>query len=373
MVKPIVLVAVFLCLLVALKVAHTFLYQSSNNAQILFSVAPVSTTSKAKVNKVWLCGTDWNYPVLAESLFGKAGTVWSGKATMKPSEKDVLVHGLGASCPGLFQFPGKVVTMNGEPSVAYPEVLRSGYFWDPVSGNDNHFYLGPWKHPHTNIRATETQSSRTMPVYNVARRSLALKNKDSSLFSDRGMPLRLINTQEFFAIYAATNCKSFRDQAYHSINKLNKEPFHTAGRCPAHTPTIASPYATQRSQLSSNSKLYSHYKFVLCMENQKSKGYITEKLLYAFIGGGIPIYYGTTEVFDVFNEKAFVYYDVDHPQKALDQIVYLNTNTTAYMDMVAQPMLAHGEKTLEDYFSLSDDVGSGILKARILDMMRVLQ
>ena len=45
--------------------------------------------------------------------------------------------------------------------------------------------------------------------------------------------------------------------------------------------------------------------------------YITEKIMMAFIGGCIPIYYGPPGIFDIFNEKAFVFYNISDPQPAL--------------------------------------------------------
>jgi alpha(1,3/1,4) fucosyltransferase len=52
---------------------------------------------------------------------------------------------------------------------------------------------------------------------------------------------------------------------------------------------------------------------VLAMENRAARGYNTEKIINAFQAGSIPIYYGTTEVFDVFNARAFVFYNVSDP------------------------------------------------------------
>ena len=66
----------------------------------------------------------------------------------------------------------------------------------------------------------------------------------------------------------------------------------------------------------------------------------------AFLGNTIPIYYGTTDVFKLFNKNAFIYYDIHDPQPALDRIRYLETNLAAYAEVVAQPILANGEQTL---------------------------
>jgi hypothetical protein len=111
------------------------------------------------------------------------------------------------------------------------------------------------------------------------------------------------------------------------------------------------------------------YRFGLAMENANYPGYVTEKLPNAFLAGGVPVYYGTTDVFNLFNKDAFIYYDIDDPQAALDRIAYFETNRTAYAEVLAQPILANGERTLEEYFSLSDDVGGGKLKQRIRDMV----
>ena len=41
---------------------------------------------------------------------------------------------------------------------------------------------------------------------------------------------------------------------------------------------------------------YSKFKFVLTMENGFRKGYVTEKIINAFVAGSIPIYWGITNM-----------------------------------------------------------------------------
>jgi hypothetical protein len=89
-----------------------------------------------------------------------------------------------------------------------------------------------------------------------------------------------------------------------------------------------------------------------------------------FWSGSVPIYYGTRDVFRIFNPKAFVYYDIEDPKPALDLISYLERNETAYNDMLRnQPILKDGENTIQEYFSYSDEIGNGILKKKIRAMM----
>jgi hypothetical protein len=106
------------------------------------------------------------------------------------------------------------------------------------------------------------------------------------------------------------------------------------------------------------------------MENNKSDGCITDKIVNAYLSGGtVPIWYGTREIFDVFNERAFIYYDIEEPQPALDRITYVEKKQTAYDEVLKECILANGVQIIEDYFSFRDDVGGGKLKKRIRNML----
>ena len=53
-------------------------------------------------------------------------------------------------------------------------------------------------------------------------------------------------------------------------------------------------------------KFLNNYKFSLAMENTKADGYITEKVIDAFVAGNIPIYYGNYMIEEYINPKAFI-------------------------------------------------------------------
>ena len=142
-----------------------------------------------------------------------------------------------------------------------------------------------------------------------------------------------------------------------------------AGRCHGSHPELSEWRHDQSERIRGLVPLMRSFRFALVMENGNAKGYVSEKIANAFMASTIPIYYGTTDVFKLFNKDAFIYYDVHDPQTALDRIAYLETNRTAYAEVLAQPILADGERTLEEYFSLSDDVGGGKLKQRIRNMV----
>ena len=53
-------------------------------------------------------------------------------------------------------------------------------------------------------------------------------------------------------------------------------------------------------------KFLTEYKFSLAMENTKADGYITEKVIDAFVAGNIPIYYGDYMIEEYINPKAYI-------------------------------------------------------------------
>lgn len=63
--------------------------------------------------------------------------------------------------------------------------------------------------------------------------------------------------------------------------------------------------------------------FNICPENSDSEGYVTEKLYEALASNTIPIYWGNRHIDDVFNKEKIIFFDLDNPQKALDEIDYL--------------------------------------------------
>jgi hypothetical protein len=86
------------------------------------------------------------------------------------------------------------------------------------------------------------------------------------------------------------------------------------------------------------------------------------------VSGVVPVYWGTKEVFDVFNKDAFVYWDVDNPQASLDQLMRLDQDDDAYEKMLSTPYLADGQNTVDKFFSYTSDAADGI-RQRVRDMV----
>ena len=74
-------------------------------------------------------------------------------------------------------------------------------------------------------------------------------------------------------------------------------------------------------------------------------------------------------MFDIFNPKSFIYYDINSPQDAFDEISRFGGNSSAYDKVMAEPILLEGNETIQKYFSLSDDIiPNARLKQKIREM-----
>ena len=180
------------------------------------------------------------------------------------------------------------------------------------------------------------------------------------------------STRDHFCIYMVKHPVDFREVAVDEISSSIK-PVDQWGECGGKNGTllnnvVGTPRYNELHPASwmDNARVFRQYRFCMVMENSVARGYITEKMINAFLGGCIPIYYGTEEIFDIFNRNAFVFYDVSNPLPALERIRYLEENETAFLQVARdEPILAQGNLTVEKYFSLADGVGNGTLKRKI--------
>lgn len=97
---------------------------------------------------------------------------------------------------------------------------------------------------------------------------------------------------------------------------------------------------------------YSKSTFVLAMENTCKKGYITEKLLQAFISGSIPIYWGDDDYAKkIFNPKAFISInDYNNFEECIDYI--LNLKPEEIESMLKEPMFVNN--IIPDIFDITN-------------------
>jgi len=125
--------------------------------------------------------------------------------------------------------------------------------------------------------------------------------------------------------------------------------------------------------------IYTRYKYCLVMENTKKDGYVTEKLMHALLGGCLPIYYGSKDVYKIFRNDSFVYMDIDNPRPALDEIRRLENDPSEYLRRTDRklPLLKAASvedpydtaATVDSYFSVFPGIGTGKLCKEIHEMM----
>lgn len=83
-------------------------------------------------------------------------------------------------------------------------------------------------------------------------------------------------------------------------------------------------------------------KFTLCFESTKHEGFITEKIADAFLANTIPVYYGSSDVGEIFNKKAFIdVSDYATFDDAINKIIELDNDDEKYLEMLRQPILVN--------------------------------
>ena len=275
--------------------------------------ASIATTSEfvgASLKKsLYFCG----YPLtmLAQEIFPDYHFKGKLLKDSKPTRNDILFFGTFGPCYyDVAKFPGKAIFLNGEVDK------------DVISAS-HQYRLGP--EPDNGVNS--------MRLYYIA--AILINYYEPPMWLRIAQPsLRPQSSLEYKAVlYTSSRCLEHRQQAALEIS--NVIPLFFGGKCMI--PSMLSNgtgtvyedtrFVGHRDSYISNVGTNSKFQFCLVMENTKQEGYITEKLLLAYLGGCLPIYWGTTDVFELFYPQSFVYYDVDNPQPALRLLAYLYHKT----------------------------------------------
>ena len=80
-------------------------------------------------------------------------------------------------------------------------------------------------------------------------------------------------------------------------------------------------------------------KFSICIEPLKHDGWIAERIVDGFFADTIPIYYGSSNVTDIFNPNAFINLN-DYPDfdTAIEKILEIDNSDELYLEMLRQPI-----------------------------------
>lgn len=97
------------------------------------------------------------------------------------------------------------------------------------------------------------------------------------------------------------------------------------------------------------------YKFNLAFENSCYDGYITEKIIEAWAAGTIPIYWGSKDIGEEFNPKAFINYnDYASEQELINYILSIENDEEVLEKYLKSPIYIkqqQGTEELEDFLN----------------------
>ena len=84
----------------------------------------------------------------------------------------------------------------------------------------------------------------------------------------------------------------------------------------------------------------SHYKFSICMENSKTQGYISEKLVDCFEAGTIPIYFGDDTILELLNNKSYIHVKNEEEfDEKIELIKKIDNNDTLYQEVIREKIV----------------------------------
>jgi hypothetical protein len=98
---------------------------------------------------------------------------------------------------------------------------------------------------------------------------------------------------------------------------------------------------------------YSQYKFVICIENTKQETYITEKIINGFLAKTIPIYWGSNNITEHFNENRFINITSLNDKVlncAIAKIKKIINSDEEYLKVIKEPILKNNyfARTIKD-------------------------
>jgi hypothetical protein len=95
-----------------------------------------------------------------------------------------------------------------------------------------------------------------------------------------------------------------------------------------------------REPIINKAEFLSSYKFSIAMENSEGDGYISEKIVDAFLSGTIPIYYGDYMVDEFINPKTYILIKGEKDiNKKIEYIKEIDNNNELYKKILKENVL----------------------------------
>ncbi len=135
-----------------------------------------------------------------------------------------------------------------------------------------------------------------------------------------------------FCSFIIKNRVDFRERFFSELNLIKPvmAPGLSCNNVPAIGPSIADKIKYQKK-----------FRFSIALENECSKGYVTEKITEAFAARTVPIYMGDSNIRNDFNEEAFINIsNVSEFETAIERIIQMDDKRSLYLQAINSPVYA---------------------------------
>lgn len=142
-------------------------------------------------------------------------------------------------------------------------------------------------------------------------------------------------------IYANAQTHPARDEFFYAMNKYKK--VSSPGK---HLNNMKFDIGERFAEDWMYTKLafQSSCKFSIAFENTSTPGYVTEKIMHAFISNTIPIYWGDPEVAKDFNPDAFINcHDFRNFEEAVTYVKEIDNNEELYLKILNAPAFRNNQ------------------------------
>eukprot|EP00928_Gymnodinium_smaydae_P070283 TRINITY_DN54156_c0_g1_i1.p1 TRINITY_DN54156_c0_g1~~TRINITY_DN54156_c0_g1_i1.p1 ORF type:complete len:696 (+),score=125.55 TRINITY_DN54156_c0_g1_i1:48-2090(+) len=176
--------------------------------------------------------------------------------------------------------------------------------------------------------------------------------------------------------YLAGACVANRERLFDLLVGIPELPADALGECSgSHPERNLGLRNTRREEafMDHAVDLFRDYRFAIAFENKYVPGYVTEKIVNAFLAGAIPIYWGSDAVLEIFNEDAFVFANRLMPapetrpleglERVAEEIRRIAADSARLRRMATAPVLSQAQ--LRRWFSWHRGVSGNALGAKI--------
>lgn len=167
------------------------------------------------------------------------------------------------------------------------------------------------------------------------------EHKKSTNYSD------YTNTRKFFCAFMYSASHKHRIELFKLVN--NYKNVYAIGSCCHNHDIGANRFKNDKdcTWLDEAVNIYTDYKFVLAIENKNIKGYFTEKIINPLIAGSLPIYWGTSDIFEYVNKERVIYAPDYTDEELVDIIKKIDNNDNLSNEIVSKDIFLK-DKTPND-------------------------